>query len=96
MPGNSLWLIPPLAHPLTATLRALISEKLPAIFAPYESPLKDFQPHITITSDIPTSLSGADLQTALDDLPVPPELPVKFKSVVAGYSTSQPPRTVNY
>ena len=82
MPGNSLWLIPPPSHPLTATLQHLITNSLPSLFP---SPVPNFQPHITITSDIPLS-SPAEAQQLLASLALPTSLPVKLKSIEAGFA----------
>ncbi|KXX77779.1 hypothetical protein MMYC01_204806 [Madurella mycetomatis] len=71
MPGSSLWLLPPPAHPLHAALTALITSTLPARFpresasSPSVSP-HFFPPHVTLTSEVEPSRYSADPQAWLD------------------------------
>ncbi|KAK3349565.1 2',3'-cyclic-nucleotide 3'-phosphodiesterase [Lasiosphaeria hispida] len=90
MPHTSLWLLPPPAHPLHATLTALISHTLPALL-PLESTAATlgphfFAPHLTLTSDILPATYGAGPQAWLDSLPFPAgeEVQVRFGRVVTG------------
>ncbi|KAK0709324.1 2',3'-cyclic-nucleotide 3'-phosphodiesterase [Lasiosphaeria miniovina] len=69
MPGSSLWLLPPQAHPVRAALSTLIASTLPAAL-PAEAGVI-FEPHMTLTSDIPADAYGKDPQSWLDAIPWP-------------------------
>lgn len=76
MPGSSLWLLPPEAHPLNQVLVALI-ERTASRFGSSDL----FIPHITLTSDlVPASTYGSEPQQWLDslDLTAGPQVQVEF------------------
>ncbi|KAJ4991292.1 hypothetical protein SVAN01_03190 [Stagonosporopsis vannaccii] len=68
MPGSSLWLLPPEAHPLNGVLVSLI-KRTASRFASSDL----FIPHITLTSDLVSPSSyGSEPQQWLDSLELPP------------------------
>lgn len=73
MPGSSLWLVPPPAHPLHAVLTRLIGTTLPQRFpreaagSPEVSP-HFFAAHLTLTSEVDPARYGDDPQGWLDGL----------------------------
>ncbi|KAK4643164.1 hypothetical protein QC761_403970 [Podospora bellae-mahoneyi] len=84
MPGSSLWLLPPVTHPLYSILTKLISSTLPskcpseAASSPKVKP-HFFSPHMTLTSDVPPSVYGSDPQAWLDSIPFPSAEHVKVR-----------------
>ncbi|KAH6615138.1 2',3'-cyclic-nucleotide 3'-phosphodiesterase [Boeremia exigua] len=66
MPGASLWLLPPEAHPLSAVLTALIQRT-----ASHFGSSDLFIPHLTLTSDLPPSTYASEPQQWLDSLDLP-------------------------
>ncbi|KAF2496102.1 2, 3 cyclic phosphodiesterase [Lophium mytilinum] len=83
MPGSSLWLLPPPSHPLTPLLTSLISKTSTRFSSPYT-----FLPHVTLTSDIPSSIYSSDPQAWLDELakrfPPAAEVSVQFEKLEVG------------
>lgn len=76
MPGSSLWLLPPEAHPLNEVLVSLI-KRTASRFGSYDL----FIPHITLTSDLVSPSSyGPEPQQWLDslDLPAGGDVQVEF------------------
>lgn len=65
----SLWLCPPKGSPIEAALIHLITTTIPTHFGAEAVP--NFQPHMTLTSDIPPEL---DPQTIVDSISIS-ELP---------------------
>jgi 2',3'-cyclic-nucleotide 3'-phosphodiesterase len=63
MPGSSLWLIPPQAHPLSSIIPSLIDKTSKQFQSPHR-----FLPHVTLTSEIAPSKYGDDAQAWLDSL----------------------------
>lgn len=66
MPGSSLWLLPPVDHPLDTILPTLI-DKTSLRF----SSTHRFLPHVTCTSEIAASTYEPDPQAWLDSLRLP-------------------------
>ncbi|KAF1970306.1 2',3'-cyclic-nucleotide 3'-phosphodiesterase [Bimuria novae-zelandiae CBS 107.79] len=66
MPESSLWLLPPRAHRLDATLSSLIRDVGTRFGSTHV-----FLPHVTLTSEIAPSIYAADPQAWLDALPFP-------------------------
>ncbi|KAJ8109043.1 hypothetical protein OPT61_g7743 [Boeremia exigua] len=67
MPGSSLWLLPPEAHPVNERLVSLIKRT-----ASHFGSLDLFIPHITLTSDlVPASSYGSEPQQWLESLQLP-------------------------
>jgi 2',3'-cyclic-nucleotide 3'-phosphodiesterase len=80
MPGSSLWLVPPVNHPLHATLSKLISRDIPSRLAQYQTDtFPCFTPHLTLTSDILEL--PKDPQAWLDALNLPKAEQVKISIV---------------
>ncbi|KAI9172672.1 2',3'-cyclic-nucleotide 3'-phosphodiesterase [Paramyrothecium foliicola] len=81
MPGSSLWLIPPADHPLHRVLGKLICTQLPAKFPELTGP--QFDPHMTLTSNISPAVYGDSPQQWLDSIPWPSgkEVQVRFETV---------------
>lgn len=76
MPGSSLWLLPPEAHPLNNVLTSLI-KRTASRFGSSDL----FIPHVTLTSDLVSPSSyGSDPQKWLEslDLPVGDDVQVEF------------------
>jgi hypothetical protein len=69
MPGASLWIIPPKDSSFSQALQTLISTTIPPHFP--QTKTHDFIPHVTITSNIDTSLYGSDPQAWLSALHLP-------------------------
>lgn len=69
MPGSSLWLIPPSDSEIQGVLSALITTTIPAQFPELEA-TQDFPPHLTLTSNVPESVTQNEPQTWLDNLPI--------------------------
>ena len=69
MPGASLWIVPPKDSSFSQALQTLISNTIPPHFP--QAKTYDFIPHVTITSNIDTSLYGSDPQAWLSDLHLP-------------------------
>ncbi|KAF2804792.1 2, 3 cyclic phosphodiesterase [Mytilinidion resinicola] len=83
MPGSSLWLLPPSSHPLNLLLTSLISKTNARFNSPYT-----FLPHVTLTSDIPSSAYSSDPQAWLDELaknfPPAADVSVQFEKLEVG------------
>jgi len=69
MPGASLWIIPPKDSSFSQALQTLISTTIPPHFP--QTKTHDFIPHVTITSNIDSSLYASDPQAWLSDLHLP-------------------------
>ena len=69
MPGASLWIIPPKDSSFSQALQTLISTTIPPHFP--HTKTHDFIPHVTITSNIDSSLYASDPQAWLSDLHLP-------------------------
>lgn len=69
MPGASLWLIPPKTSSFNSTLQHLITTTIPSHFP--SATTHDFIPHITLTSNISSSLYTSDPQNWLNNLSLP-------------------------
>jgi 2',3'-cyclic-nucleotide 3'-phosphodiesterase len=80
MPGSSLWLLPPKAHPLNSILSTLINQTSLRFGSAHR-----FLPHVTITSEISPSQYSSDPQAWLDSLKLPPggEVEVKFEKLAS-------------
>ncbi|KZM21735.1 2',3'-cyclic-nucleotide 3'-phosphodiesterase [Ascochyta rabiei] len=78
MPGSSLWLLPPDAHPLNDVLTSLIKRT-----ATRYGSSDLFIPHVTLTSNILPSTYEAEPQKWLDslDLPAGNEVQVEFEKL---------------
>ena len=85
--GCSLWLLPPNDSPIKSKLSDLITTKIPTCFPELYN--VNFEPHLTLTSDVmlPPNVSGNnEAQRWLDDLPLPHDvdLDICFESLVVG------------
>ena len=85
MPGSSLWLVPPSNSSIEDILSTLITKTVPSHFPELKAP-PHFPPHLTLTTDIPTSVTDEEPQKWLDDLSLsvtePPS--VSFQSLDVG------------
>jgi len=66
MPGSSLWLLPPVDHPLNDVIPSLIDKTSKQFNSPHR-----FLPHVTLTSEISPSTYGSNPQAWLDSLNLP-------------------------
>ncbi|OAL50379.1 2',3'-cyclic-nucleotide 3'-phosphodiesterase [Pyrenochaeta sp. DS3sAY3a] len=78
MPGSSLWLLPPIGHPLNDLLPTLIDQTSSHFNSPHR-----FLPHVTLTSDISPSLYSQDAQAWLNSLQLPTksDISVQFEAL---------------
>ena len=67
MPGSSLWLLPPVDHPLNEVIPHVID----GISEQFHSEFHRFLPHVTLTSEIYPSKYGSDPQAWLESLDLP-------------------------
>lgn len=76
-------MIPPPGRSLHALLRKLISQTVPSLFPGLEQLPPVFDPHVTLTSEIPPTLYGSEAQAWLDSLsfPVSGDVKVNFERV---------------
>ena len=85
MPGSSLWLVPPSNSSIEDILSTLITKTVPSHFPGLKAP-PYFPPHLTLTSDVPASVTDKEPQKWLDDLSLsvtePPS--VNFQSLDVG------------
>jgi hypothetical protein len=90
-PGLSLWLVPPGDSEIYVVLADIIAHIVPSVLAAEESP-PQFEPHLTLTSHIPSSsitLTGDDPQTWLDKIDLPAisaAVDVDFQGLATGDS----------
>lgn len=68
MPGSSLWLIPNLSSAFSQTLQEIITNTVPSHFPSYTT--HAFIPHVTLTSNIPSTQHTPDPQQWLNGLNV--------------------------
>lgn len=80
MPGSSLWLLPPIDHPLNDLLPTLIDRTSSHFNSPHR-----FLPHVTLTSDISPSLYSQDAQAWLDSIQLPSkhDVSVQFEALAS-------------
>jgi len=85
MPGSSLWLVPPSGSKIEDVLSTLITKTVPAQFPGLDT-TPDFPPHLTLTSDVPESITENEpqewlnnLSLSIDDMPS-----VTFQSLDVG------------
>lgn len=85
MPGSSLWLVPPSGSKIENVLSKLISKTIPARF-PELGTTPDFPPHLTLTSDVPESITENEPQEWLNNLSLSTgDIPsVSFQSLDVG------------
>ena len=83
-PGLSLWLIPPEDGDIYKVLNNAITHLVPRTLKVSDAPR--FEPHVTLTSRIPSHSVGSDPQRWLDemDLPSVAEVEVKFQELALG------------
>ncbi|ORY15604.1 2',3'-cyclic-nucleotide 3'-phosphodiesteras-like protein [Clohesyomyces aquaticus] len=72
MPGSSLWLLPPADHSLNSILTSLIETTSSHFHSQHL-----FIPHVTLTSDIPSSSYSANPQAWLSAIELPTSKEVK-------------------
>lgn len=85
MPGSSLWLVPPSGSKIEDVLSTLITKTIPAQFPELET-TPDFPPHLTLTSDVPESITENEPQEWLNNLSLSTDdIPsVSFQSLDVG------------
>lgn len=78
MPGSSVWLLPPEAHPVNGLLTSLIKRT-----ASHFGSSDLFIPHVTLTSEISPPTYRSDPQGWLDSLELPAgdDVAVKFEDL---------------
>lgn len=80
----SLWLVPPRNNKIHAILADAIAHIVPSALAA-EAPLPQFEPHVTLTSQIPLTTTRDDFQTWLDGIDLPPDtVVVEFQELAVG------------
>jgi len=85
MPGSSLWLMPPSGSKIEDVLSSLITKTIPGHIPELET-TPHFPPHLTLTSDVPESITENDPQEWLDNLSLSiDDIPsVSFQSLDVG------------
>jgi len=85
--GLSLWLVPPENSEIHDLLADAITRTVPSVLAAKrEDPLPQFEPHVTLASQIPKASITSDPQTWLDeiDLPITSAVDVDFQELAVG------------
>ncbi|KAI9820002.1 MAG: hypothetical protein M1827_006573 [Pycnora praestabilis] len=82
MGGSSLWLVPPPTIPINHAITTLITTAIPPHFPSSTPPT--FAPHITLTSDLPSSFPNAQEWLDALDLPAANEVDVRLRELVVG------------
>ena len=80
----SLWLVPPKDSVIHTVLADAIARMVPSVLAAEDPLLPQFEPHLTLATQIPSIFARVDLQTWLEKIDLPDEVDVDFQELAVG------------
>ena len=80
----SLWLVPPKDSVIHTVLADAIARMVPSVLAAEDPLLPQFEPNLTLATQISSILARVDLQTWLEKIDLPDEVDVDFQELAVG------------
>jgi hypothetical protein len=80
----SLWLVPPKDSVIHTVLADAIARMVPSVLAAEDPLLPQFEPHLTLATQIPSIFARVDLQTWLEKIDLPDEVDVDSRNWPSG------------